>query len=376
MIESTDGEATRVSLALAGGNALGAYGAGAYEALHLRGYRPDLVSGASIGAVNGAIIAGNRFEHRLAKLQAFWSEAAAGTATPGLTPVTGKARELQNHAHALQTIMFGRPGLFVPRVPGLMSALPGMPPDVAIFDHRVSIGTLHNVIDFDVLNAAGVPLIVNTVDMATGEPVRFDSRKEPIGPEHLLASTALAPAYPPVEIGGRTLGDPGLFANLPLDAALESPLERDLLCFAVDLFAPSGETMHDLDSVIERAQDILFASQSQRTLEARAREHRLRHVIGMLAREAGNGGGAGGERIAALAREGTSAELTLVFIAYHAASHELAAKTLEFSRASIEERWRTGYDDMHRALDRLEAGQCSSQGLGCTWYDHRSAARQ
>src|SRR5688572_2666050 len=67
-----------LALALAGGNALGAYEAGAYEALHGRGYFPDLISGASIGAINGAIIAGNAPQQRLAKLREFWSQADSG----------------------------------------------------------------------------------------------------------------------------------------------------------------------------------------------------------------------------------------------------------------------------------------------------------
>jgi len=65
-----------IALVLAGGNALGAYGAGAYEAMHARGYLPDLISGASIGAVNGAIIAGSVAERRVDKLLEFWIDAA------------------------------------------------------------------------------------------------------------------------------------------------------------------------------------------------------------------------------------------------------------------------------------------------------------
>jgi NTE family protein len=43
----------RIALVLQGGGALGAYQAGVY------GLEPDWVSGVSIGAINGAIIAGN-----------------------------------------------------------------------------------------------------------------------------------------------------------------------------------------------------------------------------------------------------------------------------------------------------------------------------
>lgn len=64
-----------LALVLGGGNALGAYHAGAYEALDRCGKRPNWVVGASAGAVVGAIIAGNAPEERVKKLHRFWSEA-------------------------------------------------------------------------------------------------------------------------------------------------------------------------------------------------------------------------------------------------------------------------------------------------------------
>jgi NTE family protein len=62
-----------VVLVLQGGGALGAYQWGVYEALHERGIEPDWVIGTSIGAINAALIAGNAAEHRLDRLQRFWS---------------------------------------------------------------------------------------------------------------------------------------------------------------------------------------------------------------------------------------------------------------------------------------------------------------
>nr|WP_052764030.1 patatin-like phospholipase family protein [Microvirga massiliensis] len=61
----------RMALVLAGGNALGSFEAGAYQALHDQGLRPDWVVGTSIGAVNGAIIAGNPPERRREALWEF-----------------------------------------------------------------------------------------------------------------------------------------------------------------------------------------------------------------------------------------------------------------------------------------------------------------
>ena len=62
----------QVVLVLQGGGALGAYQVGVYEALHEAGIEPDWVIGTSIGAINGAIIAGNKPEHRLPRLRELW----------------------------------------------------------------------------------------------------------------------------------------------------------------------------------------------------------------------------------------------------------------------------------------------------------------
>ena len=358
----------RVVLALAGGNALGAYGAGAYEALHGRGYTPDVVSGASIGAVTGGIIAGNAPAQRLEKLREFWRQAAVGSAF-GLAPPAGKSREHYNLMHALQTLVVGRPGLFTPRLPGLMSLLPGMPPDVAIFDSQPLVATLQRVIDFELLNTAAVPLVIGTVDMQNGEPVFFDTRCERLAPVHFLATTAFTPGFPPVDIGGRLLGDPGLISNLPLDAVLDPLPREDVLCFAVDLFDANGVRPYSLDTGLERAQDIVFGTQASRTIDARAREHRLRHMIHELsARLTPEHQGV---RTTELAAEGRANEIALVLVAYRAPAHEMSAKTVDFSRASISERWAAGLRDIHAALDRFEAGAWTSAADGFNFYDGR-----
>src|SRR5437660_10919786 len=64
----------RIALVLQGGGALGAYQVGVYQALHEAGLEPDWVIGTSIGAINGALIAGNREDRRLARLDEFWDK--------------------------------------------------------------------------------------------------------------------------------------------------------------------------------------------------------------------------------------------------------------------------------------------------------------
>lgn len=358
------------ALALSGGNALGAYAAGAYEALHERGYLPDIVAGASIGAINGGIIAGNVPDRRVAQLREFWAQAATGSAF-GYAPAEGKPREMYNAAHALQTLMMGRPGLFSPRIPGLLSILPGMPPDVGVFDSKPLVATLTRTIDFQRLNRADVPLLVSAVDMEQGSSVTFDTRKDTLTPAHFLATSAFTPAFPPVEIEGRCLGDPGLISNLPIDALLDPPQRSNLVCFAVDLFDSRGARPRTMDAALERAQDIIFTAQSTRAIDARGREHRLKRIIADLARRVPAKQRAGA--ISKLASHGCEHDLTVVLIAYRSRPHEVSAKMLEFSRASIEERWAIGKHDMSAAVAMLEAGAATTSEHGYHFYDARRA---
>src|ERR1700684_623598 len=74
----------RVALVLQGGGALGAYQAGVYEALAEGGIQTHWIAGVSIGAINGAIIAGNPPKTRIDRLREFWTQATTGGVWPCL----------------------------------------------------------------------------------------------------------------------------------------------------------------------------------------------------------------------------------------------------------------------------------------------------
>jgi NTE family protein len=356
----------QVCLALSGGNALGAYAAGAFEQLDVSGYRPEVISGASIGALTGALIAGNPPERRVPVLREFWalaSSGAGGYSWPWLQQ--GRAREWLNAAHALQTFMFGRPGLFGPRYSILLSLIPGAPQDVALFESKPVARTLERLVDFDYLHDHGPQLIVCAVDVETGEPVYFDSRRERITTRHLLASTGFLPGMPPMEVDGRLLGDPGLVCNLPLDPILRAG-EGAKLCFAVDLFSGAGSRPKTLDASIERAQDITFSAQTARSLQASRREQRLRKLL-RQARQMDLPGDS-------VDPEHGPEHVDVVLIAYRALAHEIGAKTLEFSGASLRERWNTGRRDMADGLARLDRKSPDVEDLGFALYRSSSEA--
>jgi NTE family protein len=328
----------RVALVLGGGNALGAYLAGAYETLHEEGIRPDRIVGASIGAVTGAILTGNPPERRLERLREFWAGAALHTF--GVPAAAGRrGRQVHNGVHVAMAALLGRPSIFGHRYPGLLSVLPGMPNDVALYDHAPLRRTLERLVDFDRLNRAETRFTLACTDLETGGDVYFDNTRHEIRPEHVLASAAIAPLFPSVEIEGRLLGDPGYANNLPLDPVFDPVPEEDLVCVAVDLFGLRSPRPRSLDAAVERAQDIVFASGGRRRVEGLRREYALRDEF-----------------------QPEGPRVRLVHLAYQAAGHELAAKSLDYSPSSIRDRWAAGRQDMASGLALLEGTAAAGDG--------------
>jgi NTE family protein len=323
------------ALVLGGGNALGAYHAGAFEILHEHGQQPDWIVGASIGAATAAIIAGNAPDDQLPKLRQFWAEATQQTTrTPSQLL---KPRQIYNGLHAVLALAWGRPSIFRHRLPGLWSALPWMPNDVALFDHAPLRDTMERLVDFDRLNSGRTRLTIGCVDLESGQEVFFDTERDVIRPEHILASAAILPAFPPVEVDGRLLCDAGYTINLPLDPLFTTEPDRDLLCIALDLFSVQAHRPASLDAVLERANDLIFASAPRRAIAALRREYALRQE---------------------LRPDGPA--VTLLHLAYQAGADELAAKSFDYSPSSVRDRWEAGRKDMAAGLARL--GERSPDG--------------
>lgn len=348
----------RAALVLSGGVALGAFEAGAYAALDGAGLADSLewVAGCSIGAVTAAIIAGNAPQDRVARLRQFWATASSDPAPLASfwfgPPQDGLWRQAYNLASVLQTLWLGRPGLFRPRLqPGLRA---GANDVSALFDLAPLRTHLATLVDFDRLNNGPVRVTIAATDVLGGTRTVFDTAQGAvIGPAHILASCALLPMFAPVEIDGRLLGDGGLSSNAPLDLVLNDPAAAGLRCFVVDLFALEGRRPQSLAASASRANDLAFGNQSSRMLEGRAREDRLRALIDRLGallppelcRE---------PAIAAILAEGRPAPADVVYVSYRAGLDEAGlGKPLDFSSATIADRWRAGQRQMESALQAL-----------------------
>src|ERR1700716_4098564 len=226
---TTPAEAQRV-LVLQGGGALGSYQAGAYQALCHHDFEPSWIAGISIGAINAAIIAGNPREKRVERLKEFWNMVSAPVPW---NPVTkgDRGRSLFNETSAALIATFGVPGFFTPRLPPAPLWPPGSPQSQSYYDTAPLKQTLERLGDFGPLQAPKTPLGLGAVGVTSGNFRYFDNyefRKlgKKIGPEHIMASGALPPGFPSVEIEGEHFWDGGIATNTPLDYVLDAEATR------------------------------------------------------------------------------------------------------------------------------------------------------
>lgn len=343
-------ENEKTVLVLQGGGALGAYQAGAYEALSEAGYEPSWVAGISIGAINGAIIAGNKKENRVPKLRQFWEMTSSSLLAR--TPFAeNETRRLMNEAAANWGMAFGIDGFFKPRLPYLPFGGFSLPEDVSFYDTSPLRDTLNKLIDFNYLNSTGAPrLSVGAVDVQSGNFAYFDAGRDQLAADHVMASGALPPGFPPVLINGRYYWDGGLVSNTPLDYVMEySDPEGDLCIFQVDVFNARGELPKNILEINEREKDIRFSSRTRFNSDHVRVLHELRFearkLLEALPKEL-----TGTEHAQRLARISREATITIAHIIRKDARYETGSKDYEFSRQSVEEHWELGRKNVLKGL--------------------------
>ncbi len=275
-----------IALLLQGGGALGAYQAGVYEALAEADLQPDWIAGISIGAINGALIAGNAPEARVDKLRAFWERVTAKPYcdwSERLFPAkSDAARQWLNQISANLALVSGASGFFRPRFPAPWLLPPGPIEATSAYDTSDLKVTLEQLIDFDRINTDRMRLSVGAVNVRTGNFVYFDTATRTIGPEHIMASAALPPGFPAVEIEGEHYWDGGLVSNTPLQWLVESRPHRDTLAFQVDLWSARGELPRTLAEVSTRQKEIQYSSRTRAGTTSFEYVQRLRRAMADL----------------------------------------------------------------------------------------------
>ena len=123
---------------------------------------------------------------------------------------------------------------------------------------------------------------VGAANIRKGNSVYFDSDERRIGPEHIMASAALPPGFPPIEIDGEHYWDGGVVSNTPLEYLLDEHRDESMLVFQVDLFSAQGSLPRNLLDVYERHKDILYSSRTRNNTNAARDAQKLRQAVDRL----------------------------------------------------------------------------------------------
>ena len=365
-----------IALLLQGGGALGAYQAGVYEALYQHGIEPTWVAGISIGAINSAIIAGNAPEDRVAKLRAFWelvSDAGDGGLAGWWTQMLrGDAgRGLLNGLAAGGVMANGVRGFFKPRFPPPWLAAAGSAGATSWYDTSALRDTLDGLIDWKRINDKAMRFSVGAVDVETGNFEYFDNETQTICPEHIMASGALPPAFPPVRIGDAWYWDGGMVSNTPLDWVLSARSDLDTLVLQVDLWSARGRLPRDLAEVAVRMKEIQFSSRTRAATDAFRKQQKLRAAFNVL-REALPPELLDTPEAKLLTQAADPAVYNIVQLVYRSPTYEGQSKDYEFSRATMEDHWRAGHRDATKTLAHPQVLTPPDEAHGVAVYDFTS----
>jgi NTE family protein len=301
----------RIAMVLSGGGALAAYQAGACAALETSGVRPNWIAGTAAGAINAAIIAGNLPHERVFRLRQFWIELGRRASVRGPRRISQKLWRW-----------------LAARRPGAGEA--GETSDETALQPGSLRELVQGAVNFDRVNSGAVRLVLGAVNLATGAETYFDNDRHVLGPDHVLASTAL-PGMPATVIDGQRYGGSAVSV-----AALDEARPADTLCFVIDGYDPvpggRGGT-----------------SRTAREIAALRRNHDLRRMIALL-----------GERVPSSLRddsdirkclaEASEATMTILHLVHEANADDLAAKMADFSEGAVLRRWQAGETDVAASL--------------------------
>jgi NTE family protein len=234
MIEQSVGH-DRKALVLQGGGARGAYQVGVLKAVaEICGTRQSpfqIVCGASAGAINAAPIAvlAQDFQVATRHLESLWHGLRCTSIyeTHALKVFLATSRWAGN-------LMFGFAGLSASG--GLLDYTPLRRLLESEFkrsklERAISSGALHAlcITASSYRQGVAVTFFEGAEDIPEWKRARRHGQRAQVGPMHLLASSALAFAFAPVEIDGEYFGDGSLRSTSPLSPAIRTGANRVLV---------------------------------------------------------------------------------------------------------------------------------------------------
>ena len=358
----------REALVLQGGGALGAYQAGVYEEIAKLPREVDWVAGVSIGAINAALIVGNPPLRRVERLREFWTLVSSGV--NGVAPWWDMQRALFHQFSAAVSASLGVPGFYTPRVPPPMLQPEGTDAALSYYDAAPLRQTLERLVDFDLINdkKKELRLSLGAVNVRSGNSIYFDNTERRIGPEHVMASGALPPAFAPVMIDGEPYWDGGIVSNTPLQYVLDHRSPGRMLVAQVDLFSARGALPTNLAGVMARQKDIQYSSRTRFNTDQAAqvqRDHMALHkLIDELPARVRNR-----PDIRRLASTCHNSHVDIVHLIYRQSRYEQESKDYEFSRDTVLQHWQAGQRDMQHTVAHPDWLTKSNPEEGVTVYD-------
>lgn len=355
-----------IVLVLQGGGALGAYQAGVFEALAKIPREPQWIAGVSIGAINCALIAGNPPQRRLQRLEEFWNLVTSNSTL--YAPLFDQQWAAVHQLGASMAASLGVPGFYKPRIPPPMFQPEGTDAAISYYDTSPLYETLLRLVDFDLINSGKVRFSVGAVNVRTGNSVYFDNTKQLIGPEHIMASGALPPAFAPVMIEGEPYWDGGIVSNTPLQYVLDNRELSKTMVVQVDLFSARGAMPQNMSAVMSRQKDIQYSSRTRLGTDRVAQTHKIKQQVQQLITKL-PASMRNDPHVKYLAEATRISHLDIVHLIYRQDRYELESKDYEFSRATMKAHWEAGRRDMQNTLDNPNWLRMATENDGVTVYD-------
>lgn len=370
-----------IGLVLQGGGALGSYQAGVYQGMAQAGVEPTRIAGISIGALNTAIIAGNPPADRVQALRGFWDTITQpadvltqiGERAPLWPGFENMGRKWLSAWAAMRTLMEGQVGFFFPRVysPFAMESQKN-PDEVSYYDTSALRETLLQYTDFDRINDGGMRVSVGAVNVRTGNLVYFDNATTRLAPEHFIASGALPPGFPAVEIDGEYYWDGGLVSNTPLTEIIKESHHRDTVVFQVDLWSASGKLPGDFLEVSERIKDIQYSSRTRAVTAFMAQNQKHAQMIKALLEHIPEKKRLSDPLLRDAQKTADGSAVNIVHLIYKDKSFEGHYKDYEFSKETMREHWASGLNDIQRTFAHPEWFDVPGRDIGFVTRDvHR-----
>jgi NTE family protein len=277
-------------------------------------------------------------------------------------------RRLLNAWSSMLTMTLGQPGFFTPTVPSPWHSLRGAATATSFYDNAPLRQTLLQLVDFDYLNSSDTRYACGAVNVRTGNFAYFDSAETIIGPSHVMASGALPPALPMVQVGTDWFWDGGIVSNTPLQHLCQNIGNVSTLVFQVDLFSARGGLPRDMADVQARQKDIQFSSRTRLVTDLYMERHKRNQLIRRLLDRVPQSE-LTDQEIAMKADLDNQPEINLMHLIYRQAAYETQAKDYDFSAASMREHWQSGYRDTLATLEHKEWMSMPSEEGGIVVHD-------